>query len=446
MPAPPEPRRGAVPPEGPVGAPVDSGLIVAERARIQRRTLLVLAGSQVVGGIGIGVAFAIGTLAARDLSGSDALSGSSVTAMTFGAALAAILLARRAGAKGRRPALSLGWGVAAGGAAVALIAIWFGWFALLLVGFLVMGAATAANLQARFAAADLALPQARGRSLAAIVWATTVGSIAGPNLAQPMVDLATALGAPGMVGPFALSVLGFLAAGVILLIWLRPDPLRAAQALRLADLPAAGPERALSGASLSGGWAAIRGSGQARVALLVLLVGQAVMVAVMAMTPLHLVSHGASLQVVGVTISLHVLGMYALAPVFGWLADTWGPRPVMLCSAGVLLAAVSIAGTAGASDQRVVLGLILLGLGWSAGMVAGSAALVGAVPLAARTAAQGLADSGTSLAGALAAAASGLVLAAGGYGGLNLVAGLLLVPTVVVVLRWRPVATGVGSA
>jgi MFS family permease len=55
-------------------------------------------------------------------------------------------------------------------------------FLLLLVGALLFGFATAANLQARYAATDLATPERRGRALALVVWATTVGAVAGPNL------------------------------------------------------------------------------------------------------------------------------------------------------------------------------------------------------------------------------------------------------------------------
>ena len=56
----------------------------------------------------------------------------------------------------------------------------------------------------------------------------------------------------------------------------------------------------------------------------------ATMVALMSMAPVHLREHGATLTVVGLTISLHVARMYALSPVFGWLADRLGRIPGIL--------------------------------------------------------------------------------------------------------------------
>lgn len=415
-------------------------LLAAERARIQRRTLAVLSASQVLGSLGIGVGFAVATLVAKDLTGSASLAGSPVMMLTLGSAAISLPLARRAATKGRRAALSLGWWLAAVGAAITAGAILLGWFPLALLGFVCLGAATSANLQARFAATDLAEPHVAGRSLSLVVWATTIGSVAGPNLSEPARSWASALGLPGLAGPFVLGALGFAIAGAILATWLRPDPLRTAQALSGAmspRRPTAGPLQ------VAEGWAAIRASKEALVSLLLILVGQAVMVAVMAMTPVHLVEHGASLRIVGFTISMHVAGMYALSPVFGWLADKWGRRQVMLLGLGGLAAAVLAAGTAGGRQANLVVGLALLGLGWSAATVSGSTALAEAVPLTHRPAAQGLTDSLTGLSGALAAAASGLLLATMGFGGLNLVAGMLLLPAVAaVVIAVPPRPTG----
>jgi MFS family permease len=157
----------------------------------------------------------------------------------------------------------------------------------------------------------------------------------------------------------------------------------------------------------------------------------------MAMTPLHLVHHGASLTIVGLTISLHVAGMYALSPVFGILADRWGRRPVMLVGLGMLVAACAAAGAAPGGGPLLSAGLVLLGLGWSAGIVAGSTALADAIPLAHRPAAQGVSDSLMGVAGAAAAALSGVVLALLGFAGLCVLAALLTVPAFVVLLRRR---------
>ena len=98
-------------------------------------------------------------------------------------------------------------------------------FVLLLLGAAFLGLGTAANLQARFAAVDLAEPERRGRSLSTVVWAITIGAVAGPNLIQPGAAVGAALGLPPIAGPFVFSAVGlFLAAG-LLFAGLRPDPL-----------------------------------------------------------------------------------------------------------------------------------------------------------------------------------------------------------------------------
>lgn len=173
----------------------------------------------------------------------------------------------------------------------------------------------------------------------------------------------------------------------------------------------------------------------ARLALLVILTSHAVMVAVMAMTPVHLIHHGASLTIVGFTISLHIAGMYALSPLFGGAVDRWGARRIMALGMAVLLVAVALAGVGGSHTGVTLAGLILLGIGWSAGTVAGSSALATSIPQADKPSAQGVADALMGLSGAAAAALSGLALWAVGYSGLAAVAGLLVLPTVLQLAR-----------
>src|SRR3712207_9184380 len=91
------------------------------------------------------------------------------------------------------------------------------------------GAATACGLQARYAAADLAAPERRGRDLSLVVWATTVGSVLGPNLAGPGADLGRSLGLPALGGAFVVPAAVLAVVAVGLLVLLRPDPLLLAQ-------------------------------------------------------------------------------------------------------------------------------------------------------------------------------------------------------------------------
>jgi MFS family permease len=152
----------------------------------------------------------------------------------------------------------------------------------------------------------------------------------------------------------------------------------------------------------------------------------AVMVSVMSMTPVHLTHGGETLTIIGLTISLHVAGMFALSPLFGWLSDRVGRIPTMLLGQGILAVALVITASAGHSTSAVTVGLILIGLGWSATTVAGSALITDQSTGAARTKAQGRTDLVMNLSGALGGAAAGPVLALIGYAGLALSAGVIV--------------------
>ncbi|MEH0845935.1 MFS transporter, partial [Micromonospora sp. CPCC 205711] len=179
----------------------------------------------------------------------------------------------------------------------------------------------------------------------------------------------------------------------------------------------------------------------ARLGIAAVAVGHLVMVAVMSMTPVRLgESHSDAdvLRVVGLVLSLHIAGMYALSPLVGWLTDRWGRRAVILGGVGTLLAACAVAGTAGHHTARLSVGLVLLGLGWSGTMVAGSTLLSESVPAAVRPSVQGLSDLVMGLAGAGAAALSGFVMRAAGYPTLTLLAAIAVVPLVALALRPVP--------
>jgi MFS family permease len=149
------------------------------------------------------------------------------------------------------------------------------------------------------------------------------------------------------------------------------------------------------------------------------------------MTPVHLHGHGASLAIVGFTISLHIAGMYALAPVFGWVSDRLGRVPTLLIGQALLLASLLLVWLASESHTAVTVSLVLLGLGWSASTIAGSAMLVDAVPAPDRPGVQGVSDLLMNLAGAAGGALAGPVLAMIGFDGLG-AATMVLVAAVMV--------------
>ena len=396
---------------------------------LQRKVRTVLILGQIMAGLGVGATLSMGAILAGRISGSDALSGMAATMATLGAALAAVPLAALASRTGRSISLASGASVAALGGVVVIIAIVADSFALLLLGLMMVGVGTAVNLQSRFAATDLAAPKTRGRDLSLVVWATTVGAVTGPNLLTPGESLGSWLGLPELAGPFVFTVVAQVLAAVVYLVGLRPDPLKVAKAAASAHAVAGTPPALAD---------VVDRPIVQRAAMLAIALSHATMVSVMAMTPVHLVNHGASLAIVGFTISLHIAGMYALSPVFGILADRVGRIPTILLGQAIFGIGLAFTGFGSENELAVVMGLVLLGLGWSASTVAGSTLLSESTSLARRAKVQGVSDLLMSGSGATGAALAGVVLSFFGYGGLSYVAvAFVLVVTVRIVFLAR---------
>jgi MFS family permease len=406
----------------------------ADRAAVQRRTLWVLSAGVALGGLGVTVGITVGGLLARDVAGSDAAAGLGQTASVLGAALVAVPLARVSDRWGRRVGLALGYGVAVLGALVVVVAAALPSLPLLLVGLLLFGASTSSGLQARYAAADLAAPEHRGRALSLVVWATTIGSVLGPNLAEPGNALGAALGLPDLGGAFVLSIAAFAVVVLGALLLLRPDPLLLARRLAVETSPAGPPPRTGAATALRAVWASPGG----RLGLTAVVVSHAVMVGLMVMTPVHMgtghgSAEGTTLRVIGLVISVHVAGMYLFSPVVGWLADRAGRSATVALGGVLLLLASVVAGTAPAGAAvQLGAGLFLLGLGWSCGLVAGSTLVTESVPAQLRPTAQGATDLLMGLGAAVAGVVGGPLLAVGGFGLVAAVSGVLVVPLAVV--------------
>ncbi|MFB8386866.1 MFS transporter [Microbacterium sp. NPDC055910] len=400
--------------------PDTSSLLEHDVARVQRRSVWVLSLGQILGGIAFGATISLGAVLAAEVSGDESLSGLATAAVTFGTAVVAVPLAAFARRFGRRISLAIGMLVALVGVAMVIAAVGAGSFPFLLAGFLLIGGGQAANLQSRFAAVDLATDRTRGRDLSIVVWATTIGAVLGPNLTGPGEALGSLIGMPALTGPYLFTVAGQGLAIVLYLLVLRPDPLLLAQRV-VAD----------RATSIGAGIAKPDRARVARFAIFAIAASHGVMVSVMAMTPVHLLHHGADLVVIGMTISLHIAGMYALAPVFGILADRIGRVPTILVGQALLVAALLTASFGQDSTAAVTVGLVLLGLGWSASTVAGSTLLTEASSEDRRTRRQGLSDFAMSLVGAAGAILAGIVLGGIGYGGLALVAGIAVIAVLV---------------
>jgi predicted MFS family arabinose efflux permease len=296
-------------------------------------------------------------------------------------------------------------------------------FPLLLVGIFLLGAGSATSLQARFAATDIPSAGKTGRSIGLVVWATTVGAVTGPNLFGPGEELGKALGLAPLAGPFLFTVAAQTLSTLIFWFGLKPDPLKYAQQLQ----KDAGQGK--HKISFKSAVETLKAYPLARFAVMAIALSHMVMVSVMAMTPVHLEHMGYDIVVVGFTISLHIAGMYALSPLMGYLADKFGKLPTIFLGQILFVAALLFAGLGHADRLMVTIGLTLLGLGWSAATVAGSALLSATLPADEKTNVQGLSDSVMNLSGAFGGAIAGVLLASFQFEGLNAIA---LIPVAVI--------------
>lgn len=405
---------------------IASELTLQRLAAVQGHTVRTLMTSQVLGGIGVASGIAVASLVAADVSGRDDLSGLASTTQVLGGALLTVPVAALMGSRGRRVGLVTAYTIGALGAAVTIGAAVIGSFWLLLVGTFLFGASTTANSQSRYAAVDLAVPAHRGRQLSLVVWATTVGSVLGPNMVGPAEAVSRWTGLPPLTGAWLFSAVGFLLAALVLAVRLRPDPLLTAR--EAAAAVEDGPPRPVSPrrGSVLHGLRLIAATPVALLGTLAITVGHVVMVSVMVMTPLHMHHGDAAVPAIGLVISVHILGMYGLSPVVGQLTDRLGPPAVILLGTAVLALAGGLAAFSPAGWSWLLLvALFLLGLGWSCTMVAGSDLVAGSVPVDQRPAVQGASDLTMGLSAAAAGALAGVVVAQAGYHWLG-IAGVLL--------------------
>ena len=375
----------------------------------------------VIGGLGVSGGVAVGALLATAVHGSEDFAGFAQSAQVLGAALLALPAARLSVARGRRVGLGFAYGLGTLGAALAVLSGQVGSLPLLLLGTALFGGGTTAGLQARFASTDLAPPARRARTLSIVVWATTIGAVVGPNLVGPAGALARSVGIEPLAGPYLLGGVFFVLTTLVVMLGLRPDPLVVARSLR------SGTEPTRKHGVIRHGMAAARQSPRALLGLGAIVIAHTVMVSVMVMTPIHMQHGQATLELIGLVISVHVAGMFAFSPVMGWLADRFGRIPVVAGGGVTLLVAVALSGTSHEGHSvGLTVGLFLLGLGWSACLVAGSTLLTEGVPAADRPATQGASDLLMGLSAAAGGAVAGLVVGTLGYGVLNAMSSVLV--------------------
>ena len=384
---------------------------------IQKRTIKVLATTQILSGVGVAGTVAAGSLLVSSISNSESLAGLSQTTAVLGAAAMAIPLSKLTQRGGRRLGLSVGYTVGLIGAAFAIFGGSQRILIAMLLGTFLVGAASASGYQARFAATDLADDSNRSRQLSYVVWGSTIGAVTGPNLMGPSGALAEALGLPKLVGPYILAFITLGMGTLVIRFFLKPDPYLTAANLR----PQSEEHHELLSARKT--LKLIRKNPIALFAIAAIAIGHVAMVSVMVMTPIHMAHVDVTLTVIGLVISIHIVGMYAFSPIIGSLSDRMGRRWVIQIGVLILLASCLVSGLADAHNSiQLGFGLFLLGLGWSCTLIAGSALLSESVETELRPSSQGASDLLMNLMGAGGGAMAGIVIGTLGYGWLCLIA------------------------
>lgn len=378
-----------------------------------------------LGTTGFVASLTVSPLIGQDLTGSATLSGIPWSAGVLGTGLASAALAQLMARRGRGAGLVAGYLIGAAGAVGAVVATAAGLFPIFVLAVLLMGAGNAANHLSRYAASERYPLQRRAQALGTVVWAGTIGGVAGPSLLAPSGRAGASLGLPALAGPLLVAAFGFAGAAIVVSLLLR----RSSTALRAHDV-----DELPGGASLFEMWRSAR----AQAATVALAVSQTVMVLIMAMTPLHMKSMGHGLGSVGLVISAHIFGMYGLSPLSGWLSDRLGRIATILLGFALLIGAALLAAAAPAhAGLMLAVPLFLLGWGWSLSFVSASAMLTEGLSYVDRTRLQGATDTLVWTSAAIAGLGSGFLVGGFGYATLCVVGGALVVGPVLFIAGRR---------
>lgn len=405
--------------------------IHSEKAQqsLYKKTLKIVVIAQALGGIGLAAGITVGALIAQDMLGTDSYAGLPAALFTLGSALSAFLVGRLSQRYGRRIGLSFGFLAGWIGAIGVILSTSLGNLTFLFISLFIYGAGTSTNLQVRYAGADLATEKQRGMAVSIAMVSTTFGAVLGPNMVTPMGKVATLIGVPELAGPFILAAFAYLSAGLILFIYMKPDPLLVMQAIAVHQKE----KIKLTNNSEPINQRVDRTG--IVVGAIVLVLTHVIMVAIMTMTPIHMQHHGTGLTAVGMVIGLHIAAMYLPSLGTGWLVDKIGRSTMVIASAVVLsISGLMAAFTPGDSITMLTIALILLGLGWNFGLISGTAIIIDSTSVEVRAKTQGSVDVWVAIGGTAGSLISGIVVAYSSYAMLGMIGtylAALLVPLIV---------------
>jgi MFS family permease len=344
---------------------------------------------------------------AAQLGGGDQYAGIPSTIALLGRAAIAIPIGVVMDRFGRRPALLLGYLFGALGFITAALAIGWASFFVLCLGAGLTGIANGTSQQARYIASEVWPNENRARIIGLIVFAGTIGAIAGPLLVAPTGSLAEQVGLSMYAGPYWFGALLTLVAALLIFILLRPDPKQLSQTRESANrLNATGPLVARS-------MRKIFALPFVQLAVASMVVGQLVMTLIMVITPVHMHHLDHTTGEISLVFTAHTLGMFGFAWATGWLIDRLGSRPMIAYGAALLVVA-SVMAPVASNVLTLAMALFILGLGWNFCFVAGSTLLSNQLHYDERGRVQGTNELLVSLASGTGSLLTGVIFAGGG--------------------------------
>jgi MFS family permease len=376
--------------------------------RISRRITATLFATQSLARAAFIACGTVSALVAIQLTGDAVWAGVPAAVLQMAGAFAAVVVGAATERVGRRSGLALGLGVGVLGMAVAAGAIVADAWLLFLGGLVLMGAASAASLLGRFAAAEVHPPERRGRAISNVVIGGAIGAVVGPLIVGPSGRLAERAGMNELAGPFLAALVILAVAALATFVWLRPDPRDVGR--KMAEKH---PEPAVHQGPARPIYQILR-TPAGSVAVLAMALSQMVMVMMMVVTSPYMMMHQHDLTDISLVIAAHTFGMFAFSSAAGRLTDHWGRGWVILAGAGLLVLACAIAPLS-PGVLPLAGALFLLGLGWNFCFVGGSTLLSDLLSPAERARTQAANDLLIGLATAAASLGSGLIFAFTSY-------------------------------
>jgi MFS family permease len=394
---------------------------------VARNTFLLAATMAVYSGV-LQLVAAVSSITFVLVTGVRGLLGLGPAIFLVASALAALPAGRLMDRIGRRPVIAGGYLSATAGCCLTALATNIDSGPVLILGFMLTGAASGVALLIRAAAGDMYPPERRALGISYVLFGSVFGAILGPAVFGPLFA-GRDLDAAALTVPW-LAAGGIALVACLLVLLVRPDPKEIAEQIG-AHADENAPAAPLRAILLRPG---------VRPAMLAALASFGVMVSVMNLSGYVVVEHHHHAQSdVFPIIGAHVMGMYALVLVVGALIDRIGRGPAL--AGGLLVMAASTIGLLWLDSVFATAVLLFgLGVGWNLSFVAATAQLVDATAPSERGKMLGFNDLVSALFGASLALLGGYALDSIGVAALAIGAtAIAAAPILWLVPRGQPV-------